>query len=81
MSTALLDALLEQSRQLTLPDQLALAARLIERARQDVAEAIPSERPSWASIEGLFPHPLTGEDAQQWVTRTRRESDKDRGIS
>ena len=81
MSAALLDSLLEQSKQLTLPDQLALAARLIERARQDVAEATTRERPSWASIEGLFPYPLVGEDAQDWVTRTRRESDEHRRIS
>lgn len=81
MSAALLDTLLEQSKQLTLPDQLTLAARLIERARQDVTEVAPTERPSWASIEGLFPHPLAGEDAQEWVTRTRRESDEHRGIS
>ena len=80
MSAALLDALLEQSKQLTLPEQLTLAARLIERARQDVAGAGPDERRSWASIEGLFPYPLVGEDAQGWVTRTRRESDKHHGI-
>ena len=80
MSTVLLDALIEQSRQLTLQEQLALAAHLIERARQDVAGANPT-RPTWESIEGLFPHPLVGEDAQAWVTRTRRESDEHRGIS
>ena len=80
MSAALLDSLLEQSKQLPLPDQLTLAARLIERARQDVTEAASRERPSWASIEGLFPYPLVGEDAQEWVTRTRRESDEHRGI-
>ena len=80
MSATLLDNLLEQSKQLPLPDQLALAARLIDRARKDVTEAASRERPSWASIEGLFPYPLVGEDAQEWVTRTRREADEQRGI-
>lgn len=81
MSTALLDALTEQSKQLTLQEQLTLAARLIERAQQDVAEATPTKRPTWESIEGLFPYPLVGEDAQAWVTRTRREGDEHRRIS
>ena len=61
-------------------EQLALAAHLIEQARQDVMESTSHERPSWSSIEGLFSYPLAGEDAQAWVTRTRRESDQQRGI-
>jgi len=30
---------------------------------------------SWSEIEGAAVFPLVGEDAQAWVTRTRREGD------
>jgi hypothetical protein len=32
----------------------------------------------WSEICGEAEHPLAGEDAQQWVSRSRRESDEDR---
>ena len=32
----------------------------------------------WSEICGLFPYPLADEDAQTWVTRTRREGDEQR---
>ena len=33
---------------------------------------------SWSEIAGAAEYPLTGEDAQAWVTRTRREGDEHR---
>lgn len=75
MSTQLLDTLTNQSERLTLDEQLALALRLIERARQG---ASPPQRRRWSEICGLFPYPLTGEDAQAWVSRTRRTGDEQR---
>jgi len=35
-------------------------------------------RPSWSEAAGMFEHPLVGEDAQAWVTRTRHEGDERR---
>lgn len=35
-------------------------------------------RPSWGEAAGMFEDPLVGEDAQAWVTRTRREGDEHR---
>jgi len=32
----------------------------------------------WSEIAGIVPYPMFGEDAQEWVTRTRRESDEHR---
>ena len=32
----------------------------------------------WSEIEGAATFPLAGEDAQAWVTRTRREGDEHR---
>lgn len=55
-------------------DQLALAAKLIERARQKSAP--PVVRRTWLSVAGAAPYPLTGEDAQAWVIRTRQEGDE-----
>ena len=75
MSVQLLDLLLNQSEQLTHDEQLVLATRLIERARQG---APTRPRRKWSEICGLFPYPLTGEDAQAWVTRTRRAGDEQR---
>ena len=75
MSVQLLDLLLNQSEQLTKDEQLALATRLIERARQG---APTRQRRKWSEICGLFAYPLTGEDAQAWVTRTRHAGDEQR---
>ena len=38
----------------------------------------PDSRPSWGAAAGMFEYPLVGEDAQAWVTRTRREGDEQR---
>jgi hypothetical protein len=36
-----------------------------------------SDQPrDWGEVAGVAPHPLTGEDAQDWVSRTRAESDE-----
>jgi hypothetical protein len=75
MSAQLLSLLVRQSKRLTLDEQLALAAQLIERARQG---GPAPQRRQWGEICGLFPYPLAGEDAQTWVTRTRRESEEQR---
>ena len=63
--------------QLSPDEQLELISHLAERARQALGQAKP--RRSWSEIRGAAPYPLTGEeDAQAWVTRTRRESDEHR---
>lgn len=77
MSAQLLDILFNQSERLSPDEQLALAARLIERARQG---APPPQQPKWSDVCGLFPYPLAGEDAQAWVTRTRRAGDEQREV-
>jgi len=50
--------------------------RLAERLARELASEPPeAERPDWMSIRGIAPDLLGGEDAQEWVTRTRQESD------
>lgn len=58
-------------------EQLELISHLAQKARQAYGE--PKSRRKWSEIYGAAPYPLTGEeDAQDWVTRTRREADEHR---
>lgn len=68
--------LVAQARKLSLEEQLDLIARLVHVAQR--AAAAPPEPRSWRDIAGIAPYPLAGEDAQQWVSRTRREGDEHR---
>ncbi|MEN3001543.1 MAG: hypothetical protein ABDI19_06835 [Armatimonadota bacterium] len=56
--------------------------RLIERISRELAIELkagskPSER-DWRELAGRLPYPAIGEDAQEWVSRTRREADERR---
>jgi hypothetical protein len=74
--TVTYDELIKQVDTLQVEEQLRLAVYLLERARQEVIQEKP--RRKWAEIRGLAEYPMLGEDAQAWVTRTRRESDEQR---
>lgn len=54
--------------------------RLVEKITRDlsVSSAEPDKSQGWMSLRGIAPNLLTGVDAQDWVSRTRRESDEDR---
>jgi hypothetical protein len=49
--------------------------RLIEQlaARLQAEQAAGEPRPRWEDFAGSAPYPLCGEDAQDWITRTRQE--------
>jgi len=52
-----------------------------EYARTVVENSLPRTARagrSWSEIAGAATYPLAGEDAQAWVTRTRREGDEHR---
>lgn len=72
--TQTLIELLHQSASLSTDEQLELAALLIEQARKKTT----SPRRKWLDVIGAAPYPLTGEDAQAWVTRTREEGEAGR---
>jgi hypothetical protein len=76
MTTTLLDDLIEKVDALTAEDQLRLADHLVQRALQNLPTARP--RRKWREIRGLLPYPAFGEDAQAYITRTRREGDEHR---
>lgn len=76
MSTQLLDSLLKQIDLLTTDEQLRLVSYAAEKVRRQRSSALP--RRKWRDIRGLMAYPAFGEDAQTWVTRTRREGDEQR---
>jgi hypothetical protein len=78
VSREMLDVL-QQAERLPPAEQLELIARLAERLRTvHGTEMEPKRRRSWLEIAGSAPYPLLGEDAQDWITRTRREGDEHR---
>lgn len=66
--------LLNETAALSADEQLELAALLIEQARKKTA----APRRKWLDVMGAAPYPLTGEDAQAWVTRARQEGEDER---
>jgi hypothetical protein len=78
------------SANVTLPEVAALAAQLPPAERRQLAETIlrdlaspsdagpPRAGRRWREIRASVPFGLLGEDAQAWVSRTRRESDERR---
>ncbi len=73
MTSTDLSQIIKQIESLPLGDQLEIIAHLAEKARQQYLTA-PS-RHHWREIRGIASYPLFGEDAQSWVSRTRREGD------
>ena len=56
--------------------------RLVEKIAHDLSLADQGgeveERFDWRDAAGIAPNLLDGEDAQEWVSRTRREADEER---
>jgi len=71
-----LQDVLDRAGALDAEDQLRVIAHLAEQIRRSRAPETPRRR--WREIAGAAPGPLLGEDAQAWVTRTRREGDEGR---
>lgn len=72
MSAELLDELKAQVRRLTAAEREELAAFLAADA------AAEPEVLRWQDLRGLGSGLLGDEDAQEWVTRTRREAQEQR---
>src|SRR4051812_34700127 len=50
-----------------------------EGADQHTDPSVPATpRKRWLDLLGKAPYPLTGEDAQDWISRSRREADESR---
>ena len=73
---------LEQVAALAAQLQWTDRLRLVERIARELAASPQNEetaeRADWMSLRGIARDLLGGEDAQAWVSRTRRESDEQR---
>jgi len=76
MSADLLNDMIKQADKLTPDEKLRLATFLVDKAR--AAYPIARPRRKWAELRGLLPYPAFGEDAQTYISRTRREGDERR---
>jgi hypothetical protein len=72
----LLKNLLKQAEQLAPEEQLELISSLANYLK--TPQTSPQPQQKWSDLKGIAPYPLTGEDAQEWVSRTRREGDEHR---
>lgn len=72
MTLQTLDKLMKQTSHLSAEEQLLLAIRLIERARQSLPSAQPQNK--WRNLRGA----KLGEDAQVYITRSRADDDAHR---
>jgi hypothetical protein len=59
-------------------ERLRLVGKIVYDLSIQATEGNLPERHDWMSLRGVAPDLLDGEDAQTWVSRTRRESDEDR---
>ena len=72
------DRVLREAAKLSRKERLLLIEHLVARLRAEDTGA--ATKPRWEDFAGGAPSPLCGEDAQEWVSRTRRESDEGRGV-
>jgi len=71
-----LDEIVKKVEFLKTDEQLFLVSHLVGKLRVMYQDS--QKRRKWSEICGSVPYPLFGEDAQDWVSRTRQESDEQR---
>jgi hypothetical protein len=72
MVSSVFDHVAREADALPSDEQLRLIARLAARPAEN--------RPQWENFAGSVASPVCGEDAQEWITRTRQESDQQRAM-
>ena len=65
-------------RSLSPVEQAQLLEKIARNLSHQLPASEPSERHDWMSVRGIAPRLLAGEDAQEWVSRSRREADEHR---
>ena len=65
-------------RSLSPAEQAQLLEKIARNLSHQLPPSEPLERYDWMSVRGIAPHLLAGEDAQAWVSRSRRETDEHR---
>jgi hypothetical protein len=79
MASGELERIIKKIGLLTPEEQLRLLAYLSEKAHKTNQVTRPHRL--WKELYGAASYPLAGEDAQQWISRTRDEADKHRDDS
>jgi hypothetical protein len=72
----LFNQLLQQAEQLTPEERLELIRQIAQGLK--TSDTAVKAKPRWSDLKGMAPYPMMGEDAQEWVSRTRREGDDHR---
>ncbi|MCS7065705.1 MAG: hypothetical protein NZL85_05450 [Fimbriimonadales bacterium] len=76
MKTKLVDEMYQQvCQRLSAKERLELAERILHEWLERAAQ---TGRFDWRRLQGIAPNLLGGEDAQEWVSRTRHEADEHR---
>jgi hypothetical protein len=78
MTSAACEKILKEVDLLTPQEIDSLISRLLEQRRKRTNSGDSGKR--WGDLRGSAQYPLCGQDAQEWVTRSRRESDESRAI-
>ena len=72
MTAQAVDNVLKQAACLTPAERLLVATRLIEGVRHEIPTK--TRKPlQWRDLSGMLPYPAFGEDAQAYISRTRRD--------
>jgi hypothetical protein len=79
MSDDVVKEIMEKTDLLTADEQLYLIAEIAEKVRRS-AFSEPKEPLKWSDLVGMLPYPACGEDAQEYISRSRREADENRQI-
>lgn len=79
MSVKELDEVLEKINLLNSEEQQHVMSVLSEKASLPMPQ---KERPKkkWADLVGILSYPACGEDAQEYISRSRREADEHRKV-
>lgn len=76
MTSNTLREVMKQIDIMTLDEQLELVAYVAQKTRQSPLTSEPRQK--WRAIRGLLKEYTPSEDAQTWISRTRREGDEQR---
>ncbi len=72
----LVEKMLNEIEQLTPEEQLTVMGHLVERMKKNITKS--QTKAKWSDLKSMAPYPLASEDAQEWVSRTRREGNEHR---
>jgi hypothetical protein len=75
-----LQQVLSEIDRLSPTDRIQVMTHVIESIREYVPTEPAKPNRKWGDLKGMVTTSLMDEDAQNWVSRTRSEGDKHRGI-